>query len=106
VLTFVQFTFDPQASDYVNSAWKVQDNPYGGDVINSYNDGPTGPGKPQMGKFYELETSSPARELKKGDTLRHVHRTMHLQGDEAQLERVSRAVLGVGLKEIESAFSQ
>jgi len=105
-LTFVQFTFDPQASEYVNSAWKMQDNPYGGDVINSYNDGPTGPGKPQMGKFYELETSSPARELKKGDTLRHVHRTMHLQGDEAQLERVSRAVLGVGLKEIESAFSQ
>jgi hypothetical protein len=106
VLTIVQFTFDPQARDYVNSAWKMQDNPFGGDVSNSYNDGPPAPGKPQLGKFYELESSSPARELKKGETLRHVHRTMHLQGDESQLDRVARALLGVGLIDIEKAFAR
>lgn len=104
VLTIIQYTFDPNATDYVNSAWKMQDKPFGGDVMNSYNDGPQGPGKPQMGKFYEMESSSPARELKHNETLRHMHRTIHLQGDEAQLNKVSRAVLGVRLKEIQSAF--
>ena len=39
VLTICQFTFDETARDYVNSAWKIQDNPFGGDVANSYNDG-------------------------------------------------------------------
>jgi len=106
VLTIIQFTFDPYVEDYVNSAWKMQDKPYGGDVMNSYNDGPPAPGKPQMGKFYEMESSSPARELKKGATLRHVHRTMHLQGEEVQLDEVSRAVLGVGVKDIENAFER
>ena len=29
----------------MNSIWKLQDNPYGGDVANSYNDGPPSPGR-------------------------------------------------------------
>ena len=59
-LTICQFTFEPDARDYVNSAWKIQDNPFGGDVANSYNDGPPGEGKLQLGKFYEVESSSAA----------------------------------------------
>ena len=27
--------------------WETQKDPYGGDVVNSYNDGPTEPGKAQ-----------------------------------------------------------
>jgi hypothetical protein len=106
VLTLIQFTFDNEARQYVNSAWKIQDNPYGGDVINSYNDGPPPTGKPQLGKFYEIETSSPAKELGKGDSLKHNHRTIHLQADEASLDKVAQATLGVGLKEINDAFTQ
>jgi hypothetical protein len=104
VLTIVQFTFDPDARDYVNSAWTIQDNPFGGDVANSYNDGPPAPGKPQMGKFYEVESSSPARELKQGESLKHTHRTIHLQGDENALDGIARRTLGVGLEQIEAAF--
>src|SRR4029077_12580908 len=58
ILTIVQFTYSPIAKDYVNSAWKMQDKPYGGDVANSYNDGPPPDGGPQLGNFYELESSS------------------------------------------------
>ncbi|HBE41510.1 MAG TPA: hypothetical protein DDW27_09955, partial [Bacteroidales bacterium] len=35
-------------TDYVNSAWELQDEPYSGDALNSYNDGPLEDGS-QMG---------------------------------------------------------
>ena len=104
VLTICQYTFDEGARDYVNSAWKIQENPFGGDVANSYNDGPPAEGKPQLGKFYEMESSSPARELKKGETLKHTHRTMHFQGDAQSLDAIAKATLGVSLSQIKAAF--
>ena len=61
-------------------------------------------GKPQLGKFYELETSSPARELKKGQTLQHTHRTIHFQGDEKALDAIAKSTLGVSLSQIQSAL--
>lgn len=106
VLTIVQFTLPAGATDYVNSMWKIQDDPFAGDVVNSYNDGPSTLGKNGLGPFYELETSSPAAALKPGETLAHVHRTIHLQGSELQLDGIAQATLGVGLKEISNAFNK
>ncbi|MFZ2148947.1 MAG: DUF6786 family protein, partial [Sedimentisphaerales bacterium] len=83
VLTIVQYNKPQIASDYVNSMWELQKEPYKGDVVNSYNDGPAEPGAKPMGPFYELETSSPAAALKPGETISHIHRTYHLQGPEA-----------------------
>jgi hypothetical protein len=40
VLTIVKFSFDPSKKDYVNSMWEHQEDPFCGDVVNSYNDGP------------------------------------------------------------------
>jgi len=85
--------------------WELQDAPYAGDVVNSYNDGPPEPGAKAMGPFYELETSSPAAALAPGDSITHIHRTFHLQGDEAALDRLARGVLGVSLAEIRDAFA-
>ncbi len=90
-------------NEYVNSAWEIQKNPYSGDALNSYNDGPLEDGS-QMGPFYELETSSPALNLKPGESLSHVQITLHLTGDLKELDRVSRSVLGVSLDEISNAF--
>jgi len=84
--------------------WEMQADPYDGDELNAYNDGPPAPGLPPLGPFYELETSSPGGELAPGDTLRHVSRTLHLRGDREALDRVARGVLGIGLDEIEAAF--
>jgi hypothetical protein len=56
--------------------WEHQEDPFCGDVVNSYNDGPL-PGGSQMGPFYELETSSPAADIEPGDTLTHEHATFH-----------------------------
>jgi hypothetical protein len=105
-LTLVQFTFHRGVIDYVNSAWELQKEPFRGDVANSYNDGPAQPGAKQLGKFYELESSSPALALQPGESATHVHQTIHLQGNERKLDAVARAVLGVGLEEIKSAFNK
>ncbi len=104
VLTLVHYTLPAAETDYVNSLWKKQEHPYGGDVVNSYNDGPAWEGADQLGRFYELETSSPAAALAPGESLRHVQRTVHFTGDEDALGRVARATLGVGLDRITDAF--
>ncbi|QDV62316.1 DUF6786 family protein [Crateriforma conspicua] len=95
VLTIVQYSFADDR-DYVNSQWKLQDKPYGGDVVNSYNDGPVDDGT-QLGPFYELESSSPAKPLAPGESVRHVHKTFHIEGDYQDLNRIAKAVLGVDL---------
>jgi hypothetical protein len=104
VLTLVQYSKPANAVDYVNSMWQLQDQPFRGDVINSYNDGPASPGAKPMGPFYELETSSPAAALPPGGSIVHIHRTFHFRGSEAQLDPIAKATLGTTLLEIKSAL--
>ena len=97
MLTIVQFNGPMPNAPYVNSMWEHQKEPFGGDVVNSYNDGPTEPGKPALGGFYEIETSSAGLELSPGQRLQHVHRTFHIVGSEVQLDAIAKAQLGVSL---------
>jgi len=100
LLTVVQYDKPAGAAEYVNSLWEDQKDPYAGDVVNAYNDGPTEPGKPSLGGFYEMETSSPAAALAPGESLVHVHRTFHVVGEREALDAMSRRVLGVGLTDL------
>jgi len=106
VLTIVQFDQPADVTDYVNSLWKIQSDPFGGDAINSYNDGPPSPGARQLGQFYELETSSPAAMLAPNEYVRHTHRTIHLMGPEAVLDAVARSALGIALSDFRDAFTK
>ncbi|HON06584.1 MAG TPA: hypothetical protein PLW02_00635, partial [Verrucomicrobiota bacterium] len=106
VLTIVHFTLPEGVTDYVNSMWELQKDPYNGDAINAYNDGPPKPGAKQMGKFYELESSSPALALKPGEAATHVHQTVHIQGSEKDLDTIAQAILGTNLKNIKTAFEK
>lgn len=103
-LTIVQYNKGEATDDYVNSKWELQKDPYGGDVANAYNDGPPAPGVKAMGPFYELESSSPAKELKPGEKVSHTQTTFHFQGDEKALDEVATKALGVSLAEIKEAF--
>lgn len=98
VLTIAQFSLHEGVNDYVNSLWKIQDDPFAGDAVNAYNDGPID-GK-QMGKFYEVESSSPAAALQPGNSLQHMHRTIHLTGPKGDLDLIARKVLHVTLDQI------
>jgi hypothetical protein len=100
LLTVVRYDKPEGEAPYVNSMWEKQAQPYAGDVINSYNDGPPEPGKPALGGFYELETSSPGAELAPQKSLVHTVRTYHFVGDAAQLESLSKSMLGVALSDV------
>jgi hypothetical protein len=105
-LTLVQFNRPEDVRPYVNSMWERQREPYKGDAINSYNDGPPAPGAPPLGPFYELETSSPALSLKPTERYTHVHRTVHIVGEEATLDRLAREAFGVSLADVRNAFTK
>ncbi|HEY5592530.1 MAG TPA: DUF6786 family protein [Paludibacter sp.] len=99
-LTIVKFSFYNRNEDvFVNSMWEFQTEPFKGDVINSYNDGPLEDGS-IMGPFYEIETSSSAANLKPGESLLHTHTTMHFKGDFESLNEIAKKILGVDLNEI------
>jgi Family of unknown function (DUF6786) len=100
LLTIVHYDKPRDVKDYVNSMWEMQKEPYGGDVVNSYNDGPVEPGKPSLGGFYELETSSPAAALGPGQSLVHTHRTFHFVGDSRALDVIATKVLGVSASRV------
>lgn len=102
ILTIVEYTFENDDC-YVNSLWEHHEFPYKGDVINSYNDGSMDNGD-QLGPFYEIETSSAAKELKNEESVVHVHKTYHFEGDPVQINEISKKLLGVGIEEIETAF--
>jgi hypothetical protein len=107
VLTLVHFSMpaDPTKQPYMSNQWGGPlAEPYHGDVMNSYNDGPPAPGKKGMGPFYEIESLSPARELKSGDSLSHHHRTIHIQADMPVLAALAEEVLGVDLDKVKSAM--
>lgn len=84
---------------YVNSKWENQKEPYKGDVINSYNDGPLADGG-QLGPFYEIESSSPALELKKGMSGSYRQVTCHLQADYPVLKQFVQDLLKINLDEV------
>jgi hypothetical protein len=103
-LTILQFEKPNTEKPYVNSLWKIQEEPFAGDMINSYNDGPVEDGT-QMGPFYELESSSPAAALEPGDSIVYMQRIYHFQGDEHELDLICRKILGVSIQKIKAVFA-
>ena len=98
VLTLILFEVDTSGA-YVNSKWELQKEPYKGDVVNAYNDGPLEDGS-QLGPFYEIESSSAAQELKPGDTQRYRQVTCHFEGDYNTLQDMALKLLGIKLDSI------
>jgi hypothetical protein len=104
VLTITLFDVDNKAT-YLNQEWTLDKDPFTGDAVNAYNDGPLANGD-QMGPFYEIESVSPAAFLKPNAELSHQHSVFHFTGDKAQLDQIAMKVLGISLNKIESAFNK
>lgn len=103
VLTLLWYSNPERPGKYVNSVWGDQDDPLSGDVVNSYNDGPTDDGS-VMGPFYEIESSSPAAMLKAGEKLSHTQRIFHITGDEKYLSEITKSMFNLTIDEIKEAF--
>lgn len=102
VLTITVFDVDPDAV-YLNQEWNLESDPFKGDAINAYNDGPLEDGS-QMGPFYELESVSPAAFLDPKESLSHDHTVLHFVGGTTQLDQIVRNVFGITIKEITNAL--
>ena len=98
VLTVITFPVN-DIGLYVNSKWEIQKDPYRGDVVNSYNDGPLVNGD-QLGPFYELESSSAAKEMKRNESLTYVQVTSHFEGDYEGLKELAKKILGIDLDDL------
>jgi len=102
ILTVIKYSIDKNAG-YINQLWEIQKEPFNGDVVNSYNDGPLGDGS-QLGPFYELESASPAALLKPGEKLSHVQQTFHFIGKKEALDTIAVKIFGIGVNEISTAL--
>jgi hypothetical protein len=103
-LTIVHYNRpDDPVPGYVNNLWKMDAEPWAGDAINAYNDGPNELGS-TLGPFYELETLSPALLLRPGESATHVHTTVHLQGSTEALDDIATRLFGVNLAAIDQAL--
>lgn len=102
VLTITMFDINNKAK-YLNQEWTPDKDPFTGDAMNAYNDGPLADGS-QMGPFYELESVSPPTFLKPGEKYTHMHSVFHFTGDKTALNEIAVKVLGVSLDEIAGAF--
>ncbi|MCK0190920.1 DUF6786 family protein [Arenibacter sp. F20364] len=94
VLTIAWFSLREGTTDYVNSLWEIQEFPFSGDAVNAYNDGGA------LGPFYELESSSPAMDLKSNESSSHIHQTFHFMGDLGELDNLAKGILGVSIREL------
>lgn len=103
VLTLVSFTLPDTPQSYVNGQWGEQEDAFNGDVINAYNDGPVADGS-IMGPFYEIETSSPGAELAPQESMRHVQRVIHIQGDEQLIAVIFRTLFSSDLNTVITKF--
>jgi len=102
-LTVLWYSDQEKAGPYVNSKWGKQDDPLVGDVINSYNDGPTADGS-VMGPFFEIESSSPAAMLTPGEKLTHIQRIFHITGNEDALNEITLHLANTSIAELKGAF--
>ena len=106
LLTIIRFSVPETMERYGNSSWEVnQEAPYAGDVFQSYNNGNNDkPTEVAADAFFELESASPVRALKKGESISHRHATFHFQGSREELEKLAGQLLGVSLEKIEDAM--
>jgi hypothetical protein len=102
VLTITVFDTDPKAT-YLNQEWRTDKDPFIGDAVNAYNDGPLAD-KTQLGPFYEIESVSPAAFLKPNEKLSHNHSVFHFTGDKEELNTIALKTLGISLQDIQAAF--
>jgi hypothetical protein len=102
VLTVTVFDTDAKAT-YLNQEWRTDKDPFIGDAVNAYNDGPLAD-KTQLGPFYEIESVSPAAFLKPNEKLSHNHSVFHFTGDKEELNAIALKTLGISLQDIQAAF--
>ncbi len=101
--TILWYSSLDRSKSYVNSVWGEQEDPFDGDAVNAYNDGPLEDGS-IFGPFYEIESSSPAAFLAPGEKMEHIQRIFHISGDEEKLNEITNKLFGISIEKIKNVF--
>ena len=104
VLTVTKFSKDASKT-YLNQEWTTKKDPFVGDAVNAYNDGPLADGG-QMGPFYEIESVSPAAFLNPNEKLDHQHSVYHFVGDKEEVANILKKLFNIQISDIQSAFKK
>jgi hypothetical protein len=96
ILTIINYFLNPKGR-YLSCNEIEEAVLFGGDAVNCYND----EGSNGSASFFELESASEAKALKHGQSLTHKHATFHFEGSEADLNKISKELLGVSISNIE-----
>jgi hypothetical protein len=97
VLTLAQFSLPAGASDYVNSLWKLQDDPFGGDAVNSYNDGRLMENKWE--DFMRLKVLHLQRHWPGSNNSSYASHNA-FKGSKEDLNEIAKKLLGIGIDAI------
>lgn len=90
LLIIVKFDLHPEDELFASFTWEYPNpRPYQGDQLQIYN------ADSETHAFYEMESTSPCRELAPGQKLRHRHASFAFQGDRDALRELAVKVLGV-----------
>lgn len=102
-LTLVRCRRSAAGDRYVESRWGAQADPFGGDVVNAYNDGPTETGE-VMGR--SMKSKPRRRRPSCGPARRCAHAGgFPPAGGEALLEELLRDLVPGGLRAVKEAFN-
>lgn len=99
ILTIIQFQFENDHR-YFNSDLGFQDNPYEGDVISVYNNDPEMVVGKRIHSFFELESASAMKALKKSEFMEHYHRTYVIEGNQELLFKLCNELFQSDKKQI------
>ena len=91
--------------EYAASYWYEQTDPFNGDCASFFCEGPEARGEPD-GRFYELESMSPAMLLSPGQSFTFRTRTIHIKGPGKLMAALCRRQLGPDLAILEAFDKQ
>lgn len=97
VLTVIIFSFNKEGKFLNSDDRDLESGLWNGDVVNSYNNSQD---KDRKSTFYELESASEAKILKKGESITHYHKTFHFSGDENALNQLCLRLFHYNLNDL------
>lgn len=102
-LIIVDHDFYPDL-DYATGYWRCYDDPFNGDALSVYIDGPQRAGGSD-GLSYELETMSPALFLPPGQSFAYRNRTFHLRASRKAIGVVCKRFLKADIEEMDALYA-
>jgi hypothetical protein len=101
-LIIVDHDFYPEL-EYAAGYWRSYDDPFNGDALSVYIDGPQEAGGPD-GFSYELETMSPALFLPPGESFAYRNRTFHLRASRKAIGMVCKRFLKADIEKMDALY--